>query len=296
MRPAVAGTVLALSTTVLVGSVVAWMSGVGGTSRSDLEGPPAAVRPAASVAPAATASVTKPSAAPVTKPSAAPATQPSAAPAAVAATTGPVPVSVPDAVPDPDADPVVVGPLPPGAALPEDPAREPGRPVDISIPSIGVQARVVPVGLARDGTMEIPPPASTGWFAPGARVGSARGSAVIAGHVDSRGRAGAFISLRSLALGAEIVVTDDEGQAHRFQVTERFQVAKTSLPIPELFRRDGSPTLTLITCGGEFRRKARSYTDNIVIRAVPASPGGAQAGAAQVGAAGVGASAVTPSS
>jgi len=158
-----------------------------------------------------------------------------------------------------------------------------------------MQAGVVAVGLDTDGSMTIPPPSKTSWFGPGVRVGSAYGSAVIAGHVDSRVRPGAFIGLRSLELGAEIIVTDDAGTSHRFEVTERFQVDKLRLPVTELFRRDGDPVLTLITCGGEFRRRTRHYTDNIVIRAVPVPRAPAQpVPAPQAGAAGVGSTAVTP--
>jgi Sortase domain len=142
-------------------------------------------------------------------------------------------------------------------------------PQRISIPAIGVDAVVDAVGLQTDGSMEIPEAANAGWYHFGATPGQRVGSAVIAGHVDHKKAPGVFIDLPKLELGEEIVITDTAGLDRRFVVTERYQVAKDALPAPELFRLDGAPTLTLITCGGRFDRSRRHYDDNIVIRAVP---------------------------
>jgi len=60
-----------------------------------------------------------------------------------------------------------------------------GRPVSIQIPAIGVDARVVPVGLGPNRSMEVPAVDLAGWYEPGPRPGAA-GPAVIVGHVDSR--------------------------------------------------------------------------------------------------------------
>jgi hypothetical protein len=47
-----------------------------------------------------------------------------------------------------------------------------GRPVSIAIPAVGVGARVVPVGLRPDRTMEVPAVDKAGWYEPGPRPGS----------------------------------------------------------------------------------------------------------------------------
>ena len=149
-------------------------------------------------------------------------------------------------------------------------AQPPSDPVRLSIPALGVDSPVVPVGLEPDGTMEIPGVSEAGWFEPGPRPGAPFGSAVIAAHVDYGGRPGVFFDLRTLEVGNEITVTDDAGDPLTYLVTERYQVDKQELPIDELFRPGGAPTLTLITCGGAFDTGERSYQDNIVVRAVPA--------------------------
>ena len=144
----------------------------------------------------------------------------------------------------------------------------------LTIPTLGVDATVVSVGKNPDGSMQIPGGFEAGWYQPGPRPGDSFGSAVIAAHVDHAGSPGIFIDLARLELGTNVEVSDQSGDTHRFVVTERFQVDKDLLPSSELFRSNGSPTLTLITCGGSYDRKHRHYADNIVIRAVPVGPVG----------------------
>ena len=145
----------------------------------------------------------------------------------------------------------------------------PAVPTGLSIPSLGVLAPVVPVGLGEDRSMQIPGVSEAGWYLPGRAPGSPTGSAVIAAHVDFNERPGVFFELRGIQPGAEVVVTDAAGGTHRFVVTERTQVAKDRVPMQELFRTGGDPILTLVTCGGAFDSGARSYSDNIIVRAVP---------------------------
>jgi sortase (surface protein transpeptidase) len=152
----------------------------------------------------------------------------------------------------------------PTSSLPAIPFSFPTR---IAIPSLEIDAEIVAVGLEPDGSMEIPPAEVAGWYHYGPKPGADTGSAVIAGHVASQGLPGVFLKLRSLPVGDEVTVTDADGRTHRYIVSERFQVGKLQLPSAELFRTSGQPVLTLITCGGEFDRKARRYSDNVIIRA-----------------------------
>jgi sortase (surface protein transpeptidase) len=145
----------------------------------------------------------------------------------------------------------------------------PPVPNRIRIAAIGVDAPVVPVGLNPDGSMEVPAASDVGWYELGVRPGGPQGSSVLAAHVDYAGERGAFYDLRSVEVGTEIEVTGPDGWPLRYVVNERLQVDKDELPTQELFRVTGTPTLTLITCGGSFDRSVRHYEDNIVVRAVP---------------------------
>jgi sortase (surface protein transpeptidase) len=142
--------------------------------------------------------------------------------------------------------------------------------VHLRVPSIGVDAPVVPVGLTPIGEMELPPASQVGWYRLGPRPG-ALGSAVLAAHIDFGGQAGAFYALPALQLGAEVVVTEPPGVERRFVVTTREQIAKTEIDLARYFTRDGPARLVLITCGGVFDTGAGHYADNIVVTAVPAA-------------------------
>jgi sortase (surface protein transpeptidase) len=147
----------------------------------------------------------------------------------------------------------------------------PVEPVRLAIPAIGVDAPIVPVGLEPDGSMEVPAVDRAGWYHPTAVwPGMPAGSSVLAAHVDYGGRRGVFFDLRRVPVGAEVWVLDGQGRARRFVVDTRFQIDKDALASHDLFRVDGSPTLTLITCGGAFDSRSRHYQDNIVVQASPA--------------------------
>lgn len=164
------------------------------------------------------------------------------------------------------APPVEIVPPPPE---PEPTVPPPAAPTRVVIPQLGVDDPVIPVGLEEDGAMEVPPAELAGWYRYGTTPGADAGSAVIAAHVDYQDRPGVFLELARLEVGAEVMVVDETGAPHHYRVVERWQVDKDQLPIDELFRHEGDHVLTLITCGGAFDSSARSYDDNIVVRAVP---------------------------
>lgn len=143
-------------------------------------------------------------------------------------------------------------------------------PSRLALPSLGVDARVVPVGVDPDGLMTVPDDVSTvGWYRFGSTPADDQGTIVVAGHVDDReqGR-GAFFDLRAIAVGDEVEVRDDAGELTTWRVTGRRTFEKESLPIDELYERTGQQRLLLITCGGDFDRAARSYESNVVVEAV----------------------------
>jgi sortase (surface protein transpeptidase) len=145
----------------------------------------------------------------------------------------------------------------------------PPAPVDIALPSIGVDAPIVPVGVDPDGLMGVPEDVDeVGWYRWGSAPGSGEGTIVLAGHVDSRSQGrGAFFDLRVMQVGDEVTVLDEEGTETTWRVTGRRTYDKASLPVDELYRRDGQPRLLLITCGGDFDADARSYRSNVVVEA-----------------------------
>lgn len=156
-------------------------------------------------------------------------------------------------------------------ASPARPTGHPFAPLRVQVPRAGIDARVVPVGVGRDGMLGIPQDVrQVGWWRAGAAPGSAAGTVVLVGHVDSAQQgAGAFFPLRQLKPGNRVVLSDARGDRTVYVVSARRQYPKSSLPRTEVFGQGGMPRLVLLTCGGSFNTVTRHYEDNVVVYATP---------------------------
>jgi sortase (surface protein transpeptidase) len=143
-----------------------------------------------------------------------------------------------------------------------------GGPTTISIPSIGVKARVVPVGLQADGAMQLPDPDQVGWYKLGSRPGGP-GPAVLIGHVDDRTGPAVFYRLRQLHPGDAILVGERGGAIRRFLVGRLERHPKAELPVDRIWTTATRPLLRLITCGGSFDHSTGHYRDNLIVYASP---------------------------
>jgi hypothetical protein len=148
----------------------------------------------------------------------------------------------------------------------------PTAPVRVTLPSVGVDARVRPVGVAADGQMEIPAdPRELGWYEFGPTPGDdAGGSVVVAGHLDSdRFGLGPLVRLRDIRPGDTVGVRLADGTTATYQVRgiERFD--RAALP-ERIFSRGGPERLRIVTCGGEYDAAAGGYQQNLVVTAEPA--------------------------
>jgi len=158
---------------------------------------------------------------------------------------------------------IEVAPLPSQVMSPGPPS----PPARLSIPAIGVRSSLVGLGLAGDGSMEVPVDyGRAGWFTEGTLPGET-GPAVIAGHVDSKTGPAVFYRLRDLRRGDTIHVDRADGVRLRFVVEERAQYPKASFPSAAVYGPVPWAALRLVTCGGEFDRARGSYRDNVVVYA-----------------------------
>jgi len=138
-------------------------------------------------------------------------------------------------------------------------------PLRLRIARIGVDAPIQDVGLAADGSMDVPTdPFETGWYELGPRPGEI-GSAVIAGHVDSPTSAYAvFTDLEHLVIGDIITIETSEGILS-FRVRE-MRVYPANADATDIFMStDGKAHLNLITCSGSWDTNTKQYTDRLVI-------------------------------
>jgi sortase (surface protein transpeptidase) len=145
----------------------------------------------------------------------------------------------------------------------------PSGPMTITIPSIGVKAGIVGVGLRVDGAMQVPDPDKVGWYKRGPRPG-APGPAVLIGHVDTRTAPAVFFRLRDLRPGDAILIRQRHGPTTRFTVVGLERHPKTALPTNRIWPTTSEPLLRLITCGGSFDDTTRHYRDNLIVYAARA--------------------------
>ncbi len=142
-------------------------------------------------------------------------------------------------------------------------------PVRVRIPAIGVDAPVVNLGLDPDGAVAAPDGfQEVGWYEGGPRPGQP-GPAVLLGHVDSERGAAVFYRLATLPPGAQVLVDRADGTTARFRIKGRMQVAKSQFPSDLVYAPTLTPSLRLVTCGGDFDTATGHYRDNVVLTAVP---------------------------
>ncbi|MFD7324167.1 class F sortase [Streptomyces sp. NPDC059875] len=156
-------------------------------------------------------------------------------------------------------------------ALPSRPDLEPlpaSDPVRIRIPAIGVDAFLIGLELDAAGRLEPPPetaPSFAGWYADGTTPG-ARGTAVVAGHLDTPAGPAVFHQVGALARGAEIAVERKDGRTALFTVDAVQDHAKSTFPADKVYGNSGRPELRLITCGGGWSKRT-GYQANTVVYA-----------------------------
>lgn len=143
-------------------------------------------------------------------------------------------------------------------------------PVRILIPSIGVDASITNLGLASDGTIQVPSdPSQAGWYRLGPAPGDA-GPAVILGHLDSTTGPAVFARLAGLRVGDQVLVTRADGSQVRFHVDRLATFAVSSFPTEAVYGATPDPVLRLITCSGTFNRALGRYLSNVVVFATEA--------------------------
>ncbi len=144
------------------------------------------------------------------------------------------------------------------------------RPVGVSLGSVGIDATVLPVGVAEDGQMQLPDdPRVVGWYKFGTTPGAGTGATVLAGHLDAEGFGlGPLVRLRDVEVGDNLGVRSTSGRTRAYEVTRVRRFDRQGLPTG-LFSRSGPERLHLITCGGAYDSNNGGYQENLVVTAVP---------------------------
>ncbi|WP_455605740.1 class F sortase, partial [Cellulosimicrobium funkei] len=161
------------------------------------------------------------------------------------------------------------------APVPVRPARDvpappPPAPARVVVGDLGIDLPVEPAGVDPEGRMALPGSGDVAaWYRFGPAPASPTGTTLVAAHVDDPDGVGPFARLREITTGASVDVVDATGTSYTYTVTDIRSIAKPDVPLDALFDRDGERRLVLVTCGGRWDAERRSYSDNVVVTAVP---------------------------
>ncbi|WP_421380842.1 class F sortase [Bacillus salacetis] len=138
-------------------------------------------------------------------------------------------------------------------------------PEKIRIPSIGMEAPVKKVGILENGEMEVPDNINeAGWFEPGVMPGG-KGNSVLAGHLDGKGKPGAFYHIRDLKKGDTVEISGTEGKTLIFEVLGVESFYTNEAPLERIFGYHSDSRLNLITCSGDFDHNEHEYEERLVV-------------------------------
>ncbi|URM91471.1 class F sortase [Streptomyces sp. MRC013] len=141
----------------------------------------------------------------------------------------------------------------------------PSAPARVRIPRVGVDAPVTGLGLAPDGSLEVPPAGDrnvAGWYEGGTPPG-ARGTAIMAGHVDTEEGPAVFYALGALKKGDRVEVARLDGRTAVFTVDAVEVYDNDDFPDDKVYGPSDRAELRVITCGGGFSPKT-GYQGNVV--------------------------------
>lgn len=141
------------------------------------------------------------------------------------------------------------------------------RPVRLLIPKISVDAPFTDLAIGSNGQLEPPPAHNTnlvGWYAKGASPGET-GTSIIAGHVDTTTSAAVFANLSELEQGDRFQVVRGDGRKASFVVDSAETFDKDDFPSDRVYGDTPRAQVRLITCAGDYDRKVKDYTANLVV-------------------------------
>lgn len=149
---------------------------------------------------------------------------------------------------------------------PQEPEKQVAEPAFFVIPKLGVNTTIEPVGTDQEGKMDVPKDDwNVGWYSLGIKPGE-KGSAVMAGHLDTAtGAPAVFYNLSRLTLGDEVSVVSQEGKNLVFTVIKIQNYPYDQVPMQEVFELNDKPRLNLITCTGVWNTGSRNYSNRLVV-------------------------------
>jgi len=143
----------------------------------------------------------------------------------------------------------------------------PDLPRRLIIPKLGVNSRVLSLGLKANNELKTPNTIyDTGWYNKSAKPGE-QGATLIDGHVHGPTKPGVFYGLKKLGAGDKIQLERGDGKLLTYKVvkTQVYDAANTDMAAALTAITPGKPGLNLITCTGQLDRTTNHYNERILV-------------------------------
>ncbi len=141
------------------------------------------------------------------------------------------------------------------------------NPRALYIDKLGVAAKIKPMGVNSDGSMQAPLNVyDAGWYNASA-VPSRAGAVMIDGHVSGPTRGGLFVDLGKLAQGDMIVIETGDGTRYNYKVTGKETVDRDKVDMQKFALPYGNATkgANLITCAGKWQEKDQTFNQRTIV-------------------------------
>lgn len=144
----------------------------------------------------------------------------------------------------------------------------PDLPRAIYIDKLGIQAKVIRVGVTDTNAMAVPKSIyEAGWYDGSVKPGET-GAVVVNGHVSGPTRDGVFHDLKQLKNGDSIVVEKGDKTKLTYKVRRIQELAVKDVDMTKLLVAEpGIKSLHLITCGGLFDQEALQFQSRVLVYA-----------------------------
>lgn len=143
----------------------------------------------------------------------------------------------------------------------------PDMPRYIKIPRLGVQARVLQVGVKKNGEMATPTNVfDTGWYTGSSKPGQG-GATLIGGHVSSWSTNGVFYGIKNMKPGDSIQITRGDGAVMYYKVvkTKSYDANNVDMQAAVKSVTLGKSGLNLITCSGRVKAGTNEFSKRVII-------------------------------
>ena len=143
----------------------------------------------------------------------------------------------------------------------------PDLPRYLKIPKLGVNARILQVGVTDSGALATPSNVyDTAWYTGSAKPGQP-GAMLIDGHVSSWTTHGVFYGLKTLHAGDRIQIQRGDGKVFTYSVVKTQTYSDTNVDMEAAMRpiTAGKPGLNLITCAGKVKPGTSEFNQRIIV-------------------------------